>query len=1141
MAIQFILGNSGSGKTEYMYGAIVREAAKHPKKNYLVIVPEQFTMQTQKKLVELSANHAIMNIDVLSFKRLAYRVFDDLGIQNLSVLEETGKNLVLRKLSMQLTESLTVLRPNIERMGYIEELKSLISELAQYNVTPERLREYADDKNIAPAFAAKMKDVANIYEAFLSYMKGKYVTAEEILNILIEVAPESELLKDSVIVFDEFTGFTPIQNRLIYTILPMIDRMYVILTVDAKEDFYHITGEHELFYLSKKTIATFLKMAQDSKQEVLDPVVLGDSKMKRFAGSDNLAFMEQNLFRKWYKKSDAAVDDIQIHCARNGMEEMVFVSRQIRQLVQKDGYRYRDIAVVTGAVEEYQPYIKECFAKYDIPYFMDQTTEVTFHPFIECVRAALEIVESNFSYEAVMRFLRCGFTDIVEEDIDALENYLLAVAIKGRSAWEKKWLRKTKDERALDLKKLEELRIQLIELMMPLYDAFHGKDKTARGEIIALYQMLEKMQIQQKLWQKEAEYLELGLQDKSKEYGQIFQIVMQLLEKYEQLLGEEALNINEFIEILDAGLSAANVAVIPPGYDSVTVGDIERTRLSNVKILLFIGVNDGIIPKAGGKGGIISEYERQMMKEANIELAPGAREQSFIQRFYLYRNLTKPTDKLFISYAKVNAQGKAIRPSYLIEVMLRLFMNLQIQNIEQLYETMNLSTRLAARDYLIYGEHNKEWYSLAKLLLQEEHAKEIEALIEAPYYAYANNPISKAVAQAIYGKKLKGSVTRLEQYAVCAYKHFLEYGLKLKERELASFENMDMGNLYHDAIKRYSNLLEQSKWDWFHISDENRISLCNQAMEEAILSFPSMSIYATAENKHLADRMKGIFEQTIWALTKQVRAGSFVPKEYEVSFMELEQLESLQLSFSADESMQLLGRIDRVDLAQSDNKLYVKIIDYKSGNTKFDLVRIYQGLSLQLIVYMAAAMEHVRNSYAKTTVEPGAVLYYHIDDPIIEVAGNEQLSEADYENQLLSALKPDGLVNAEEEIYRLLDKDFEKKSDVIPVLVNKNGELSANAKVASTDEFLVIEEYVRNYMKYQGKQIYQGVVDVNPIDEGTRTSCSFCPYGGVCGIDVKIPGYSYRKLKTQKKDEVLQKMQTENELWQSTGQMNKDK
>lgn len=1131
MTLQFVLGNSGSGKTEHIYREIVGKAGENPKKNYLVIVPEQFTMQTQKKLVELAPNHAIMNIDVLSFKRLAYRVFDELGKSELVVLEETGKNLVLRKLAKERQEQLTVLRPNMSRMGYVGELKSLISEFMQYNITPGQLENYIESNALPGAFASKLRDIVIMYRGFLEYMEGSYITAEEILNLLIPLAKDSPLLRDSVVVLDEFTGFTPIQNQLLRELFKVTEQMYVLLTIDAKENFYQCTGEHELFYLTKKTIASLRQMAEELHVDIPAPIVLGGGdKNPRFQGAWDLSFMEQNLFRAWYRRSGEIPENIHISTEKNPREELTWVAREINRLVRQEAYRYRDMAVVCGAVDTYGNYVEEVFGKYGIPCFLDETTEILFHPFIELIRAAFEVLARDYSYDAVMRFLRCGFTGIADEELDLLDNYLLATGIRGRTAWHKRWLRLPREQRMFEIEQMEGLRQRICALFSPLEQVFQKKSPRAGEAVLALYQMLVSMNTQEQLWEKEKEFLTAGQQAKSKEYGQIYAIVMELLEKYNRLLGEEVMDVEAFAEVLDAGLSAAKVAALPPGYDSVTIGDMERTRLNHIRILFFVGVNDGIIPKSLNSGGIISEYEREMLQQAHMELAPGARERAFIQRFYLYRNLTKPSEKLYLSYARVDAEGKAIRPSYLIGVLHRIFPKLQIWEVEDIQKEPDYSSPEASMDYLVAGAKGEDWYGLARYFREYstgEEKRRIENLLRAPYSCYEAEPISRAVAQALYGRTLKTSVTRLEKFAACAYAHFLQYGLLLREREVSAFENVDLGNLYHLALERYSRRLTESEYDWFTVPDEVRDAWAVTSMQEAVLAYPNLSVCATEENSYMTVRMENIFRQTVWALTKQVQKGKFVPREFEVDFLQMSGAGALKMELGRDEKLQLLGRIDRLDMCWGEENIYVKVIDYKSGRTKFDLIHIYQGLSLQLAVYMNAAMGQAREEYPHSQVECGGILYYNIDDPVLEEK-EDSGDEGELEERLLAALRPDGLINSKEEIYRSLDTDFEGKSLVIPVELKKSGELSeARSHVADSEEFQILEEYVSATIKRQGKRIFAGEVAVNPYQEKGTGSCSFCPYGGVCGLDGRIPGYNFRSPEQLAKEEVFERMRTE--------------
>ena len=1134
MALKFILGNSGGGKTEYMYQEVVKRAEANVKQNYLVVVPEQFTMQTQRKLVDLSTNHAIMNIDVLSFQRLAYRIFDELGKTDIKILEETGKNLVLRKIAQEQEEKLTVLRGNMHRMGYIGEVKSFISELMQYNISPAQLEETIDKGSFGSGLTHKLQDISVMYQAFTEYLRGNYITQEELLHVLISVAKDSKILEDSVLVLDEFTGFTPVQVELLRTLMSICSEIVVSLTIDEKEDFFHSKGAQELFDMPKKTIRTLMDLAQQTHTEVLDPVVISGGDRKRFKDAPALYFMEQNLFRRSYQRKFGQTEEIQIYSLKNPKEELVWAARKINDLVQNNGYRYKDIAVVSGNVETYANYVEQVCTKYEIPYFLDTTKEVLFHPFIEFIRGTLEVIASDFTYHSVMRLLRTGYCGLEQQEIDKLENYLLATGIRGKKMWSKRWLRMPKNERAYDLELLENIRQKFMTDLTPVLDAFSEKTK-AEEQILALYNYMVGLQVEQQLFEKEQELLATGEQAKSKEYGQIYRVVMDLFEKCVQVLGREQISIQELSEILDAGFEAAKIAVIPPGYDSVTIGDIERTRLNHVKVLIFLGVNEGIVPKSVNQGGIISQYERDVLEAADLALAPGAREQAFIQKFYLYLNMTKPSHQLYLTYSRVDSEGKALRPSYLVRTILRMFPDMQVQEIGELEEVLDISTEKAAQEYFLAGNRGPEWYALAKCFLESEDPQvreQSKGILDAFYHTYRHDPISHVVAEAIYGKNIEGSVTRLESFARCAYAHYLSYGLKLREREESGFESVDMGNLYHTAVEIYSKKLAESAYDWFTVPDQMREDFSQTAMEEAILAYPNLSIYATAENAHMAGRMNHIFKQTIWALTTQVRKGRFVPNDFEVSFSKADHLDALTFDLENENHIQLRGRIDRLDTCVDDNRVYVKVIDYKSGNTKFDLVKLYHGMQLQLIVYMNAAMELEKKKHSRKEIVPGGLFYYYIDDPVVEVTG--EVDEAEIQAAILKELKPDGLVNQEEAVYRAMDDVFEQKSDVIPVELKKSGELSARSSVASAEEFQILSEYVNHTIVKAGNAIYQGNVQVAPFVEGQVSSCDYCPYKAVCGFDRKVQGYEERKPRKIDKKDLFDRMATQNAVDKGT-------
>lgn len=1148
MSLQFVFGNSGSGKSSYLYEKVLAQAKEHPEQNFLVIVPEQFTMQTQRELVERQADHAIMNVDVLSFARLAYRVFDELGKQELVILEETGKNLVLRKVAEQQKEQLRVLGGNINKMGYIGEVKSLLSELTQYNITPELLEDFLNEASISETLRMKMQDVLTMYRGFSEYLEGRFITAEEVLSLLCDVADESALLAGSVIVFDEFTGFTPIQNRLMKRLIQIADQMIVAVTMDVREDFYHSRGVHELFSMSKKTVQVLQQMAMELHIPVEDAVVLGTGEHRRYQNAPDLLFLEQNLFRMGkdhVADEETEPEHIRIACLKNPREELRYVAQKITHLAKEEGYCYRDMAVVTGDVIQYANYVPEIFAQYDIPYFIDQTKNILFHPFTECIRSMLEIVEQDFSYESVFRFLRCGLAEnlllcaakrsgrteevetwdnpLTENDVDALENYILAKGIRGNRRWKRDWTFVMPDDTLLDMARLNEVREAMYVSFQPLYQAFHGEKENVKMQTYALYTLIRDLGLEELLKKREEEYagqMDPLSQTRAKEYAQIYRITMDLLDKVTALLGDEVISIREYSDILDAGFEAAKVGVIPPGNDKVIIGDMERTRLNHIKILFFVGVNDGIVPKSGKQGGILSQFEREKMSECKLELAPTAREKVFIQKFYLYLNMTKPSHRLYVTYARVNADGKALRRSYLIGTLCALFPALKVEEIEEMRTAEELLTPESAMAFYMEGLKEEaledpvwkeRWLALASWYFSNEtYSKRAEKLLDASYTIHSDLPIDRAVIKALYGDTLTNSVTRLERFASCAFSHYLTYGLLLREREQQEFASVDMGNIYHDVLEHFSKKIEASEYSWFDVPEEKQEEWIAESMEDAVAKYEDASVFEHARNRYLLERMKRTVHRTVWALLAQIRKGKFTPSGFEVSFSKVNQLDAVNFTLGEEEKMKLLGRIDRIDTYETDDKIYVKIIDYKSGNTSFSLLNLYHGLQLQLVVYLNAALELVEKQHPEKEAEPAGIFYYHITDPMVETDGTQ--SEEEIRRAILEQLKLNGLVNESPDVYGAMDTEISGTSSVIPVGLKSDGSLRATSKVASTYEFGVMRDYVREKIKKTGQDIFAGDVSVKPYQLDDRSGCDYCPYHTICGFDVRIPGFGYRKL-----------------------------
>ncbi len=1137
MALQFYFGTSGAGKSRKLHEDMIQAAIKEPKRNFLLIVPDQFTMQTQMDLVVEHPNKGIMNIDVLSFGRLTHRILEEVGYEDMPVLDDTGKSLILRKIAEEEQQKLTVIGKHLHKIGYIHEVKSAISEFMQYGIGVEELSELVDFSQKRGALCYKLKDLEVLYQGFLSYIDKKFITTEETLDRLRAALPKSAIIKDSVIAFDGFTGFTPIQNRVIQELMRLTSKVVVTITIDTKENPYQMDGEQKLFHLSKKTIADLMKLAKQEECEVL-PEILCEEKIQgrapRFAQNAELSHLEQSLFRYPIQAYEEKTKQIHLFEASTPKEEVRQTCIEIRRLLEKQNeLHYRDIAVVTGNMETYGNDIEEEFAKFGIPIYMDRTRGILANPFTEYIRSALQIVLQDFSRDAVFHYLRTGLCGMERKEIDRLENYVRRFGIRGRKMWSNQFVYQDEagDEGIAHLARYNEMREAILLQLAPLLQEY----QTAGELVRALYEFLVQNELQLKLSRFEQKFQVEGDLARAKEYGQIYGFVIDLLDQIEGLLQEEKMDRKEFADILDAGFAEISVGTIPQNVDRIVIGDIERTRLKQVKVLFFLGINDGNIPKGSGGGGIISDIDREFLAQSGRELAPTPRQQMYIQRFYLYLNMTKPSEKLYLSYAKIGNDGKSMRPAYLVDMMQKLFPILSIEKPEQMPVEEQLASgndgvmlftdllREYAADRLEQDEEKKLFTFYHIYHRNEAYKNQIDRLLDTAFYQYCESALSKQVTRALYGSMLQNSVSRLEKYAACAYAHFLQYGLSLKEREEYSFEDVDMGNVFHGVLELFAQKLEEHHYTWFDFPKEAGEQILEEALEAYAVTYGETILYSSARNQYLLKRIKRILNRTVQTLQAQLKKGSFLPEHFEMSFSMLDELDAVNIALTGEEKMKLRGRIDRIDTCEEEDKVYVKVIDYKSGTRKFDLAALYYGLQLQLVVYMNAAMEIEKKKHPDKEIVPAAMLYYHIADPMIEDGQHdtpEQLNQ-----KLLQELKMTGIVNENDRAISLLDGTFSDKSDILPIERKKDGSFSAYSSVINEKDMKTVSDYVNYKIKELGTGILQGNISVNPCEQNGNSACTYCAYKSVCGYDNSIDGYAMRELEKLPQEEALKAMQ----------------
>ena len=1108
MPLKFVFGPSGSGKSSYLYQHVIQESMKYPERNYIVLVPEQFTMQTQKDLVMMHERKGIMNIDVLSFARLAYRVFEETGGGGLPVLDDEGKNLILRKIAGDYESELKMLGGHMKKQGYISEVKSVISEFTQYDIGEDEIERVMESAGESSRLYYKLADIRLLYRGFTDYLREKYITKEELLDVLSCEVEKSERLKNSTVVLDGFTGFTPVQDRLLGELMRHCREVIVTVTMDRRGNPYVYEHPYQLFALSKQMVTSLLQIAKQNKIPVEEPVELYDHVPWRFKEQEALAFLEKHLFRYGAGAYEKEQEQVKLHLAKNPREEAYAVAEQVRRMMREDRYRLRDIGVIVSDMDVYADHLKQAFIKYDIPFFMDHKRSILLNSFVEYIRSVLHMAEQSFSYESVFRFLRTNLAGFTYEEIDELENYVIGLGIKGYKHWQEKWTRKLRGMAQEDLDKMNHYRRQLVEKVDGLIYVLRQRRKTVADITRAIYEFMVQENLQVRLAEQEELFKAKGELALAREYAQIYRIVIELFDKFVELLGDEQVSLSEYCKLLDAGLEEARVGVIPPEVDQVVIGDMQRTRLKDIKALLFAGANDVYLPGALLRTGLLSELDREKFAREKLTLSAGGKEKAYVQKFYLYLNLTKPSEKLDIYYSKVSADGKSVRPSYLIQELQKLFPKLKVRDEERYLKEQELTENIGfdrmIREF-VQKRHETDgaWCELYNWYKKNPKWQEkVERFLEAGYYRKPLDALTEEAAKRLYGEEFETSITRMERFAVCAFSHFLTYGLGLREREEYDFQAADLGNVCHRALERFSYKVEREAGDWLKLTEEKRKQYVEESVEEAIADYGNSILYSSSRNAYLIVRMKRMLEKTVWALTKQLAAGDFKPAAYELRFAN--------------------GKIDRVDTCEDGDCVYVKVIDYKTGSKSFDVTALYHGLQLQLMVYMDAALQMEQKKHPEKEILPAGVFYYRIQDPL-----SDRPKEGEEQESILKELKPDGMVSLEKEVLEHLDHCMVGESSVIPVKYNKNGSLSKSSKAASAQDFYLMMKYAVNKVEEIRQKILSGDVKVNPYRRGTETSCDYCSYRQICGFDTKMEGYRYREIEAMSVDKVIQAMKGE--------------
>ncbi len=1112
MSLRIIYGRAGSGKSTFCLNEIKESLAVGTASRHIIIVPEQFSFQAEKRLIAALGASGINGVEVLSFGRLSYRVLGEVGGIVRKHINPSGKSILVYTILEKHRENLKVFAKAAGQRGFVNTLCGTISELKRYNITTDVLSSL-DTAGMDSRLADKLHDIGLIYEEFEKRLHERYIDSDDDLTLLAERLAKYDLPGDSEIWLDEFSGFTPQEYTIIEKLLTKASRVNVALCTDCLADEMMIE-EIDAFLPVKTAAARLRRLAAETGAGEEAPVAVKNSGFKY---NDELAFLEAHLHSFLYGTYKGGTEHLRLYEASGIYSEVENTAGDILRKCRDEGLRYSDIAVITGDLALYEKVIKAVFGEYGIPCFIDRKKSILGHPIVLLVLSALEVFIGNWSYESVFRYLKTGLTGISRKDIDFLENYVLATGKKGSS-----WIK------ADEWEGVNDSRRAAAAPLLGLHGRIKGKS-TCFEMCTTLYEFLCEIGVPERLEELVRNFTEAGELDRAGEYSQVWNILMELLDQVVEAMGEERVNIEAFHGILSVGFGEYSIGLIPKAIEQVTVGSLERSRSHDIKALYILGANDGIFPVPFRHEGILSDGDREALGALGVELAPDTRGRTFEQQHLIYTALTAPSEYMRLSWRASDSDGKALRPSAVINRLRRMFPGIRFESGIADSEPSNngyagISAPVPAFNGLTAAMRQKYegrlidpvWEAAAQWYKEKEGWREKYArMMEGFGYTNQVKPINRERIRKLYSD-INTNISRLERYFSCPFSYYLEYGIKARERRIMKMNAPDMGSFMHNVIDRFSNIVSESGIGWGNIKRDWCAEKVALIVDELMTDAFGGMFMSSARYKYFADRLKKVLTRSVWLISEHMRRSSFAPVGYELGFGVGGKLPAITLELPSGEKMALSGRIDRLDCLEREEGRYFRIVDYKSGSKSLRIADIYYGLQLQLITYLDAAGESLKDETGKPVI-PAGMLYFTLNDPIVR--GSREASEEEIERAIMKELKMKGLLLADVKLIKEMDTDIDGDSLIIPARVNKGGDLGRSS-AATAEQFDMLKRHTRELMKNLGQEMLKGNIAISPYRKKSVSACTYCRYKCVCQFDMKLAGNKYRNLQDMKEEEI---------------------
>lgn len=1143
MLLNILYGGIGSGKSSALYSLINENLKNNSDLRAVLIVPEQFSYTAEKALNDYFGGQGPNGIETTTFSRLISRY-----IKQENTLMPSGKTMLILKALSSIGEN-NMFAASAKRSGFVSSCQELFSEFKRYSIGPDDIAEIQSEN---ATFTRKMSSIAEIYKLYSDCLPADFSDSDDAVLNFANYVKNTDLFTNTMFFIDDYSDFLPQHYALISTLVEKSSGVHITLGIGEDEDlFAHVEkAKSRLIAIGKSLNAdVYTKKLTKKADYITSPEI-------------------NHLLETWNNDTSYTekCEDISIFSSRDPYSEVEHTASKIISLGRDKNMRFSDIGIVCGDEERYMHLIGAIFSDYNIPYFADHKLPVSMHPIAQTILSIFDILKENWSYSSVFAYLRNGYiydkhgTPVNQEDIDILENYVFKYGIKGKKAWFSDFEKggDTVFDQVIDSRNVEDFDLNYLnklrkEIIAPFEKLLENKSRTGKKIAESLFEFLNDINLYQGILSECAEFDALGKRDESEQFRQVWNCIIEVLDQLAFTAGEDVMSRESFANYLKCGLSQCSISTIPSGLDRVSVGSVQKSSPTRVKALFILGTNHALIPLEPSSCGIITNSDRiiinQSLAEKDMEIAPDDIKRIQIENLKLYRTISAATQKLYISYPVADESGNSLMPSRFISEILGKFT--QIVPCDNIIDSPDDSELLSSQKRGFYymlnklNEYYKDtpdtlWEDVYKwYLAHPEYNQRMEFLEAAAEYKKLKPKLSIEKAELLYGKNKKYSITALEKYSACPFAYYMSRGLYAKPQDTVEVRKSHLGSLIHYAVCEYCTAVENGaktvpaiKENWEALTTEKSQKIIKDIMSSIRENVLPKSGEESTRLEYIISRCEKNLVESVENIRKSINGGDYAVIACEKDF-------EVKIDWKND-SVTLVGTIDRIDAMELGNHTNLRIVDYKSGVKKFSTTSILNKLDMQLVLYAQAAInmheEGILDAVNKElSPKVTAVFYNKINEDLVSLdEDNPSLAKS----ELQKANKLDGLIVLEEQNDMLtleniydMDHSFEEKSksDYLNVSLTKSGDLGSTSQIISRKNFNTVSDYLKKAVIDIDKSIKSGDISVNPYKKSSESACDFCDYKQICMFDADTD--TPRKLSTNKKNvfELMEKEVAEDE------------